>query len=255
MVFNKCISFGTVIIYTAIACTGAIFVLAALLLIRDHYAGKKQKEKSVSGKGLPGAINCAAPTAGECFAGAAALQIGRKRLYETLVEKIHSANGSAAGILMAGTSVEALPVTVPVNAALKLAEGSKKCLVIDLDVKRDALSKAFEVENRGELARPCRTGIENLLVWPAHNFGKMRKTDVPFLVRKAREQFDYVIINAPEFPYIQERRAIAAATDISFIFSDSAQTPVNMKNLLKASNSRLMGTFMGNSEQVIGYRL
>lgn len=245
MVFNKCISFGTVIIYTAIACTGAIFVLAALLLIRDHLAGKKQKQKTISGQAQQGAISSAAPTEGQPLEEAAALQVGRGRLYETIVEKIHSANGSAAGILMAGTSVEALPVTVPVNAALRLAAGSKKCLVIDLDVKRDALSKAFDVKNTDELARPCRTGIENLLVWPAHNFGKMRKTDVPFLVRKAREQFDYVIINAPEFPYIQERRAIAAATDISFIFSDSAQTPVNMKNLLRASNSRLMGTFTG----------
>ena len=59
--------------------------------------------------------------------------------YEAIAELIQSKSADEAKtILMAAESVEELPVTIPINIAMRLAKRGQKCLLIDLDLERSA---------------------------------------------------------------------------------------------------------------------
>ena len=126
--------------------------------------------------------------------------------YEPIAELIESksANGIKT-ILMAAERTEELPVTIPVNIAVHLAKKNKKCLLIDLDVERKAISKVFDIDDSVMRGKAISTCINNLWVWPAKNFSKVNEIKIRAdstsspqeVIAALGNRYDYLIVYAP----------------------------------------------------------
>jgi hypothetical protein len=132
--------------------------------------------------------------------------------YDAVAEFISDRlTSSGRTTLMAAKSVEWLPVTVPVNISMRLAQTGQKCLLIDLDLERCAISKVFDVDvGDYEAAKItcvapydeankeiCATNINNLWVWPATRFARYEATSIKQIIASLKEQFDHLIMYAP----------------------------------------------------------
>jgi hypothetical protein len=116
---------------------------------------------------------------------------------KTMAELIGTASGGEAKtILMAAENVKELPVTVPVNVAMRLAERGDKCILIDLDMERGAVSKVFEIGHKTN-KKAAATCVANLWVLAAENFRTDRASTVKNMIAELEEQYDYVVVYAP----------------------------------------------------------
>jgi hypothetical protein len=138
---------------------------------------------------------------------------------KTIAELIGTASGGQAKtILMAAENIGELPVTVPVNAAMRLAEGGDRCVLIDLDIERGAISKVFEINQKAKKkAVAVATCIANIWVVPADSFsvndpGSLKKT-----ISELSEQYDYTVVYAPNIR-TWDYREIAGAIDAAMLF-------------------------------------
>jgi len=144
--------------------------------------------------------------------------------------------------LFVGWDLHSLPVTIPVNVALELAKDKKRCLLIDLDIRRDAIARVFNIEDIPELrVKASRTEVENLWVWPAHNFTRLKQMNVKLLVQKALEKFDLVIINSPYLASSPDRNQILSSAQAAIIFSPDDSKTTELTKLIKASQCTLIG--------------
>ncbi len=101
-------------------------------------------------------------------------------------------------IIMAAESFQHLPVTIPVNVAMNIAEKDKKCLLLDLDFERSAVAKAFDLnaENLNQ-DRPVQTCIKNIWLSPVTDSAALDVENLGKLVSDYNSSYDYVIIYAP----------------------------------------------------------
>jgi len=87
---------------------------------------------------------------------------GREKMtsadYELITQRILQIDGKYKSILFAAAGLNCLPITIPVNAAIQLAEQKKRCLLIDLDLKRDAVAKAFDIVDKTD-PKDCGRGL------------------------------------------------------------------------------------------------
>jgi Mrp family chromosome partitioning ATPase len=161
--------------------------------------------------------------------------------YRPIIERLSKVKKKYKSVLFAAWDIESLPVTIPVNVALELAKNKTRCLLIDLDVRRDAVAKAFDIEDRPELqSKASRTKLENLWVWPAHNFRKLRQMNIRLLVQKAIEKFDLVIINSPYLASSPDRNQILLSARAVVTFSRDASGAKELAKLIKASDCVLI---------------
>ncbi len=68
--------------------------------------------------------------------------------YRLITPRILKIKQKPGSILFAAASRNSLPITIPVNIAIQLAEDKYRCLLIDLDLKRNAIAKAFDIEDK-----------------------------------------------------------------------------------------------------------
>ena len=145
--------------------------------------------------------------------------------YELLTERILKLKGKKQTVLLAAAGTKTLPVTIPVNVAIELVGKKKRCLLIDLDLKRDAIAKALDISDKPGVSAvqpgPCETEFKDLVVWPAHNFARSKHMNIKALADAASEKFDLVLINAPYLDGSPDRNLIAMAADYGFIFTQS----------------------------------
>ena len=125
-----------------------------------------------------------------------------------------------------------------------LAQKAKKCLLIDLDLKRNAVAKAFNIEDKlnTKQLRPMsyKTFSENLFVWPSHNFVRSGHMDIIQLVQAAIVKFDYVLISCPCLDKSPDRRPIAAAADHNIIFTKNDTHTERLTSIISSSNSNVL---------------
>jgi hypothetical protein len=163
--------------------------------------------------------------------------------YDIIIQRINSAGKKFKSILFASAESAALPVTVPVNTAIGLAKGKKNCLLIDLDLERDAVARVFEINVAESDVRPraIKTEFENLWVWPACYFAKLKHMNVREIAQKALDKFDMVIINAPALVVSCDRRQIISAADAAFICANDMADAVELLQLMKELSCRIIG--------------
>lgn len=156
--------------------------------------------------------------------------------YESIIKRIQ-AKKKYRSILFTSTEAEALPVTIPVNVAMGLAKSKKLCLLIDLDLKRDAVAKAFGLDAKQSSlrAKAVQTEIENLWVWPSHYFSQSKQMNVTEIVEKAEDRFDFILINAPALVRGPDYKQIILATRAAFICGKN--TSPDMKKLTELMKS------------------
>jgi len=163
--------------------------------------------------------------------------------YERICERIKQAGKKYKSILFASVGSETLPVTIPVNAAVGLAKDNKRCLLIDLDLRRDAIAEAFGLYRSETSLRPgaVRTEFENLWVWPGHNFAQSKQMNIKQIVQKALDRFDFILINAPSLVSSPDRRQIISAGQAAFICTKDASEVTKLSELIRPSDCRVIG--------------
>jgi hypothetical protein len=163
--------------------------------------------------------------------------------YEPIVKRIRQVNKKYRSILFTSTEAEALPVTIPVNVAMGLAKSKKLCLLIDLDLKRDAVAKAFglDAEQSSLRAKAVQTEIENLWVWPGHYFSQSKQMNVTEIVEKAEDRFDFILINAPALVSSLDRKQIILAARAAFICTKNTSEMKKLAELLKPLDCTIIG--------------
>ena len=164
---------------------------------------------------------------------------------EIITDRIDRYGEKNDSFLFAGAGLDCLPITIPVNVAIELAEDDNRCLLIDLDLRRDAVAKAFDIDTEPNIEqlkpRPRKTAVENLMIWPAHNFTRSMHMNIKLLVQAATESYDYVLINAPYIESSPDRAQIAMASDCCFIFTKTAKQVERLEELIDEAESELIG--------------
>ncbi len=159
--------------------------------------------------------------------------------YGTITELIESKSGDdAKTILMAAESAKELPVTVPVNIAIRLARKGQRCLLIDFDLKRDAISSVFDINPKGAddavyreaVTTESPTGINNLWVWSASrltNTDKDSENHEPVNIKKAlaslENRYDRVVVYAPDMGRLADLDGIAACVQAAMLFGAESE--------------------------------
>lgn len=161
----------------------------------------------------------------------------------SLLEAVGKPNGRMRTILLAAGSLHDLPITLPVRLAIQLAE-SRKCLLIDLDTKRDALAHVFEIAcDKNTAARsPVPTPIENLHIWPAHYFTRLRQMDLKSLLASAEKKYDTVLLNAPYLATHPDRGQIIRCADSAIVFGKDKKNVQPLQQLLEAGSCKILKT-------------
>jgi hypothetical protein len=163
--------------------------------------------------------------------------------YESIIKRIQ-AKKKYRSILFTSTEAEALPVTIPVNVAMGLAKNKKLCLLIDLDLKRDAVAKAFglDADQSSLRAKAVQTEIENLWVWPGHYFSQSKQMNVTEIVEKAEDRFDFILINAPALVRGPDYKQIILAARAAFICGKNASPDMKkLTELMKSLDCTIIG--------------
>jgi len=163
--------------------------------------------------------------------------------YDIIVRRIKQAGKKCKSILFASSESAALPVTVPVNTAVGLAKGKRSCLLIDLDLDRDAVARVFElnIEENDMQPRAIKTEFENLWVWPACYFARLKHMNIKEIAQKALDKFDRVVINAPGLIASCDRRQIISAADAAFICAKGTSDAAELSRLMKELDCRVIG--------------
>jgi hypothetical protein len=168
--------------------------------------------------------------------------------YEPIVKRIKQVRKKYKSILFTSIEAESLPVTIPVNVAIGLAKNKKRCLLIDLDLRRDAVAKAFgfTAEQSGLRAKAVQTEIENLWVWPGHIFSQLRQMNVTGIVeraldKKSVDKFNFVLINAPSLVNNPDRKQIILAAQAAFICTKNTSEMKKLTELIKPLNCTIIG--------------
>ncbi len=163
--------------------------------------------------------------------------------YEAVIKRIKQVRKKYKSILFTSVGAEALPVTIPVNVAIGLAKNKKRCLLIDLDLKRDAVAKAFglDAEQSNLSAKAVQTEIENLWVWPGYYFSQSKQMNVTEIAEKAEGSFDFILINAPSLVSSPDRRQIVLAARAAFICTKNTSDTKKLAELIKPLDCTIIG--------------
>lgn len=99
--------------------------------------------------------------------------------------------------LLCSERVDLLGVTSAVNICVQLAEGGKKCLLIDADAKRGAVYKVFDINVGCDAVRPFDSCVDGLAVWSVEDGCHEIGNDLVEKISDVEGDYDCVVIYAP----------------------------------------------------------
>jgi hypothetical protein len=165
-------------------------------------------------------------------------------LSSRIYEKIISLKSLDKSILLAGAGLEYLPVTIPVQTAVRLAQAGKKVLLIDLDTKRNAAARAFDLNENAVKncvsPKPLSSPVANLSLWPAEFFVRFGQMNLHSVIQSAENHFDIILTNAPYLDGHIDRKLIASSAKGGFIFCKTTQQFDRLRKLLVQSQCQLL---------------
>lgn len=166
-------------------------------------------------------------------------------MVQTVIQTLPKSNGQPQTLLLAASRLSDLPVTIPINLAIHLS-GQGTCLLIDLDIKRDALAKVFDVDSYGGhthlRATPLQTSFENLSIWPARYFDLIKQMNLGTLLHAASKKYDHTLLYAPYLTVLADRKQIASCSKQAVVFCKQSeqQTQDHLRRLLKLCNCKVL---------------
>ena len=163
--------------------------------------------------------------------------------YELVTNRLKQVGKKHKSILFASVESGTLPVTIPVNAAIWLAKNKKRCLLVDLDLKRNAIAEAFKLdsEKNSLSTKAVKTEFENLWVWPACNFTQPKQMNIKEIAQKASDKFDFILMNAPSLTSSPDRKQIISTAKAAFICTKDATEATKLTQLIKPSDCAVIG--------------
>jgi len=149
------------------------------------------------------------------------------------------------------------------NLALSIAEGDKKVVLIDCDLRKPSLHKKFEISNTAGLSDVI-VGKESIsVVGHRHNnnltiltSGKIPPNPSEMLGSKSmkalidalKKVFDYVILDTPPVQAVTDAQILSTRADGTLLVIRAEKTKkdsvVNSINLLKKVNANIIGTIL-----------
>ena len=159
-----------------------------------------------------------------------------------LLELAGKSNGRAKTVLLTAGSLQDLPITQPVQMAMQLTYAEHKCLLIDLDTKRDALARVFEIacdKNTAGLL-PVRTPIENMDIWPANYFSRCNQLDLKSLRALAEKKYDFILLNIPYLTTHPDRVQIVRSAEFAVMFGRDPKNTEPLQELLETGTCKIL---------------
>lgn len=160
-----------------------------------------------------------------------------------IAEKILTLGGKTKSVLLAGAGLESLPITISVKASIQLAQSGKKCILIDLDTRRNAAAKVFDIHSddvKYLRPKPIPTIIDNLSLWPAEFFVRFARMNLQHVVQSSRKDYEIVLVNVPYLDGHPDRKLIASCAEYGLIFCRKPQQRERLTLLLNHSNCKLL---------------
>ncbi|QIN84377.1 polysaccharide biosynthesis tyrosine autokinase [Rubrobacter tropicus] len=155
--------------------------------------------------------------------------------------------------------------TTCANLGVVLAQADKSTLIIDCDFRRPAMHQVFGLRNFKGVVNVLANELELQETWhepvpflkvatvgplpsrPAELLGSKRFSE---LLEKAREQFDYVLLDAPPTAPVSDPAILATQGDGVLLVLDAQKTRKaslrKAKRTLDAVGASVLGTVMNN---------
>jgi hypothetical protein len=166
-----------------------------------------------------------------------------------VAEKVLSLDGKTKSVLLAGAGLESLPITISVKAAIQLVQTGKKCILIDLDTRRNAAAKVFDIHSddvKYPRPKPIPTIIDNLSLWPAEFFVRFARMNLQHVVQSSSRDYEIVLVNAPYLDGHPDRKLIVSCVEYSLIFCRKPQQLERLTQLLNDGNCKLLSPLPAN---------
>jgi len=215
--------FGSVWTYLVLAFIFGVLCIIMVFRLRDRNKAKKTLSDSDRIQNCDGSNLCE----------------------DKLLKSIESLYGKPNTILLAAAGLECLPVTVPIRIALAASENKKRCLLIDLDTRRDAVWKAFDLESQhtSSVFLPTPSGVENLSVLPAHFFQQNKVMNIRTIAENAQKNFDLILINAPYLDGHPDRNLISSCAEYAFVFAQETSQIQRLGKLCTTGHCKVLASY------------
>lgn len=160
-----------------------------------------------------------------------------------LLDALQTAGKPPLTVLLGAAGLDCLPVTVPIRLAM-FSSRKHRCLLMDLDTRRDAVWKAFANTSPAHFSSlPAPSGFENLFIIPAHYFDQSRQMNLAPILRNAEKQFDYIFINAPYLDGHPDRNLIVSFADCAFLFARDESQFHRLAALCHRQKCKILGCY------------
>jgi len=147
------------------------------------------------------------------------------------------------------------------NIAITMADLGKKTVIIDCDLRRPRLHKAFGMTNIGGVTDILlnsdsykgylkRTGIENLEIItagqiPSNPSEMLSSRSMARLIEQIRGDYDYVLIDAPPVAAVTDAVILSSMADGTLLVCHSGSVEVELAKSAKQSLEKAGANIMG----------
>ena len=153
------------------------------------------------------------------------------------------------------------------NLALSMAQGDKRVILIDCDLRKPSLHKKFKLSNlvglsdvmvgKADLATAVHKYNKNLVILTS---GKIPPNPAEMLSSKAmgnlletlKQSFDYIILDTPPVQAVTDSQILSTKADGTILVVRAERTKKdsvqNAINLLKKVNANIIGTVLNGVE-------
>lgn len=160
-----------------------------------------------------------------------------------ILKRTSKLSGHSKCLLLAAGRINDLPVTTAIQLAAALSD-SGPCLLIDLDSKRNALAKVFDIDsshiNVDLKVSPVRTPLPNVELWPAAYFDLLKQMNLRLLIDSARKKYAHIILYAPYLSTLADRKQIASCSGHAILFEAAQKERSKLELLLKMCKCKLL---------------
>ena len=149
------------------------------------------------------------------------------------------------------------------NLALCLAQGDKKVILVDFDLRKPSLHKKFKVSNiiglsdviigKEELVTAFHRYNKNLVILtsgkiPPNPSEMLSSKTMTVLLEELKNNFDYIILDTPPVQAVTDSQILSTKSDGTIIVVKAERTKKdsveNSINLLKKVNANIIGTVL-----------
>lgn len=139
--------------------------------------------------------------------------------FKEFVYKLRKSMGKRGVFLIGSAHPGILPPQVLFKLAASLSE-KRKCLIIEGDLKNNSLSKSIGHKRPDTLIQKqlVNTQFENVKLWPAYNFTHFQHMNFAGVIRRAEDNYDYILLYAPDLDGGMACRSIVSSVEKAVIF-------------------------------------